>query len=305
MSSIISIENISKKYKKQFALKDLNIEIEKKDIYGLIGKNGAGKSTLLKSLVGMISPTNGKISVQGSHNDYTLALSRNNIGFFIDHSMYPYMNAYENLIYRCKVLGITDAKKEVSRVLDLLKMSGIKKNVKTFSMGMKQRLEIAGALLGYPDIIILDEPLNGLDPEGIFDLKNLILDINRNYDTTFIISSHILSELEVLSNKFSFLHEGILIETLTKEELKKKCQHQLLIKTNDTNKATVILEEKLNTKNYTINAKNEILLSDYVDSPNLVADVIYANDLHLYQLTPYSITLEEFFLKMIGGIQNA
>ena len=305
MSSIISIENISKKYKKQFALKDVNIEIEKKDIYGLIGKNGAGKSTLLKSLVGMISPTNVKISVQGSHNDYTLALSRNNIGFFIDHSMYPYMNAYENLIYRCKVLGITDAKKEVSRVLDLLKMSGIKKNVKTFSMGMKQRLEIAGALLGYPDIIILDEPLNGLDPEGIFDLKNLILDINRNYDTTFIISSHILSELEVLSNKFSFLHEGILIETLTKEELKKKCQHQLLIKTNDTNKATVILEEKLNTKNYTINAKNEILLSDYVDSPNLVADVIYANDLHLYQLTPYSITLEEFFLKMIGGIQNA
>ena len=305
MSSIISIENISKKYKKQFALKDVNIEIEKKDIYGLIGKNGAGKSTLLKSLVGMISPTNGKISVQGSHNDYTLALSRNNIGFFIDHSMYPYMNAYENLIYRCKVLGITDAKKEVSRVLDLLKMSGIKKNVKTFSMGMKQRLEIAGALLGYPDIIILYEPLNGLDPEGIFDLKNLILDINRNYDTTFIISSHILSELEVLSNKFSFLHEGILIETLTKEELKKKCQHQLLIKTNDTNKATVILEEKLNTKNYTINAKNEILLSDYVDSPNLVADVIYANDLHLYQLTPYSITLEEFFLKMIGGIQNA
>ncbi len=305
MSSIISIENISKKYKKQFALKDVNIEIEKKDIYGLIGKNGAGKSTLLKSLVGMISPTNGKISVQGSHNDYTLALSRNNIGFFIDHSMYPYMNAYKNLIYRCKVLGITDAKKEVSRVLDLLKMSGIKKNVKTFSMGMKQRLEIAGALLGYPDIIILDEPLNGLDPEGIFDLKNLILDINRNYDTTFIISSHILSELEVLSNKFSFLHEGILIETLTKEELKKKCQHQLLIKTNDTNKATVILEEKLNTKNYTINAKSEILLSDYVDSPNLVADAIYANGLHLYQLTPYSITLEEFFLKMIGGIQNA
>ena len=305
MSSIISIENISKKYKNQFALKDVNIEIEKKDIYGLIGKNGAGKSTLLKSLVGMISPTNGKISVQGSHNDYTLALSRKNIGFFIDHSMYPYMNAYENLIYRCKALGITDAKKEVSRVLDLLKMSGVKKNVKAFSMGMKQRLEIAGALLGYPDIIILDEPLNGLDPEGIFDLKNLILDINRNYDTTFIISSHILSELEVLSNKFSFLHEGILIETLTKEELKKKCQHQLLIKTNDTNKATVILEEKLNTKNYTINAKNEILLSDYVDSPNLVADAIYANGLHLYQLTPYSITLEEFFLKMIGGIQNA
>jgi ABC superfamily ATP binding cassette transporter, ABC protein len=305
MSSIISIENISKKYKKQFALKDVNIEIEKKDIYGLIGKNGAGKSTLLKSLVGMISPTNGKISVQGSHNDYTLALSRKNIGFFIDHSMYPYMNAYENLIYRCKALGITDAKKEVSRVLDLLKMSGVKKIVKAFSMGMKQRLEIAGALLGYPDIIILDEPLNGLDPEGIFDLKNLILDINRNYDTTFIISSHILSELEVLSNKFSFLHEGILIETLTKEELKKKCQHQLLIKTNDTNKATVILEEKLNTKNYTINAKNEILLSDYVDSPNLVADAIYANGLHLYQLTPYSITLEEFFLKMIGGIQNA
>ncbi|EFM38602.1 ABC transporter, ATP-binding protein [[Eubacterium] yurii subsp. margaretiae ATCC 43715] len=305
MSSIISIENISKKYKNQFALKDVNIEIEKKDIYGLIGKNGAGKSTLLKALVGMISTTNGKISVQGSHNDYTLALSRKNIGFFIDHSMYPYMNAYENLIYRCKVLGITDAKKEVTRVLDLLKMSGIKKNVKTFSMGMKQRLEIAGALLGYPDIIILDEPLNGLDPEGIFDLKNLILDINRNYDTTFIISSHILSELEVLSNKFSFLHEGILIETLTKEELRKKCQQQLLIRTNDTKRTTVILEEKLNIKNYTINAKSEILLSDYVDMPHLVADALYANGLHLYQLTPYSITLEEFFLKMIGGIQNA
>lgn len=305
MSSIISIENISKKYKHQFALKDVNIQVEKKDIYGLIGKNGAGKSTLLKILVGMISPTNGKISIQGSENEYTLALSRKNMGFFIDHSMYPYMNAYDNLIYRCKTLGITDAKKEVSRVLDLLKMSGIKKNVKTFSMGMKQRLEIAGALIGYPDIIILDEPLNGLDPEGIFDLKNLISEINRNYDTTFIISSHILSELEVLSNKFSFLHEGRIIETLTKDELKKKCQHQLLIKTNDTKITTVILEEKLNTTNYSINEKNEILLSDYVDTPDIVADAVYANGLHLYQLTPYSITLEEFFLNMIGGMKNA
>ena len=255
MSCIISIENISKKYKNQFALKDVNIQVEKKDIYGLIGKNGAGKSTLLKILVGMISPTNGKISIQGSENAYTLALSRKNMGFFIDHSMYPYMNAYDNLIYRCKTLGITDAKKEVSRVLDLLKMSGIKKN--------------------------------------------------GNYDNTFIISSHILSELEVLSNKFSFLHEGRIIETLTKDELKKKCQHQLLIKTNDTKITTVILEEKLNTTNYSINEKNEILLSDYVDTPDIVADAVYANGLHLYQLTPYSITLEEFFLNMIGGMKNA
>lgn len=304
MNSIIKVENLSKVYKTFYALKDLSLDVMQGDIYGLIGKNGAGKSTLLKAISGIIPATYGSISIQNSQNEQQLRLSRKNMRFFIDKSLFPYLSAYENLSYRCKIDGIQNEKQEILRVLDALKLKNIKKPVKTYSMGMKQRLEIASCLMGYPDIILLDEPLNGLDPEGIHDLKNLIIDINKNYGTTFIISSHILSELEVMSTKFGFLDSGMLIKQLSHEELEDECKQQLIVKADDTKKATIILEQILNTHNYSVNSNNEILLLDYVDEPQKVADALYENGLHLQKLHLNSITLEEFFLKMIGGRTN-
>lgn len=304
MNPIIQIENVSKKYKHFFALKDVSLNIKKGDIYALIGKNGAGKSTLLKSIVGTISPTYGNISIQDSSNEKELALSRKNVKFFIERSMFAYLNAYENLRYRCKIDNIKYYDDEIQRVLDAVKLSYSKKPVKSYSMGMKQRLEIASCLIGHPDIIILDEPLNGLDPEGIHDLKNLIIETNRNYGTTFIISSHILSELEIISNNFGFLDEGMLIKNLTYDELQKECKKQLIIKTDDTKKTTFVLEQVLKTHNYTINSNQDIIMLDYVDEPQTVADAIYSSNLHLQKLYTNSLTLEEFFLKMIGEYKN-
>lgn len=301
MEYIIEVENLSKRYKHNFALKDVNLKIGKGDIHGLIGKNGAGKSTLLKSIVGIIKPTYGNIKVQGSEDENQLRLSRKNINFFIEKSLFPYLDAYKNLSYVCKMQGIENEKQEIFRVLELVKLDAVSKPVKTYSMGMKQRLEIASCLIGYPDIIILDEPLNGLDPEGIHDLKNIIIDINKNYETTFLISSHILSELEIISTNFSFLNEGRLIKEVTSKELQKECKKQLLIKTNDVKKTTIILEQELKTTNYSVNHKGEIILSDFVDEPQIVADMVYANGLSLQKLQTHSLTLEEFFLKMIGG----
>lgn len=305
MDTIIKVENLSKKYKNNFALKDVSLSIKKGSIYGLIGKNGAGKSTLLKAIVGTINPTYGNIRIQDSNNHKELVLARKNVSFFIEKSMFPFLNAQKNLSYVCKIQGIKDEKKEINRVLDLVKLNAGKKPFRTYSMGMKQRLEIAASMIGYPDIIILDEPLNGLDPEGIHDLKNIILDINKNFGTTFLISSHILSELEIISTHFSFLDEGHLIKEVTHSQLQKECQKQLLIKPDDTKKATIVLEQVLNTVNYSINANDEIIMSDFVDEPQKVADAIYANGLHLQKLQTHSLTLEEFFLKMIGGRNNA
>ena len=304
MNPIIQIENVSKKYKHFFALKDVSLSIKKGDIYALIGKNGAGKSTLLKSIVGTISPTYGNISIQDSSNEKELALSRKNVKFFIEKSMFAYLNAYENLRYRCKIDNIKYYDDEIQRVLDAVKLSYSKKPVKSYSMGMKQRLEIASCLIGHPDIIILDEPLNGLDTEGIHDLKNLIIETNRNYGTTFIISSHILSELEIISNNFGFLDEGMLIKNLTYDELQKECKKQLIIKTDDTKKTTFVLEQVLKTHNYIISSNQDIIMLDYVDEPQTVADAIYSSNLHLQKLYTNSLTLEEFFLKMIGEYKN-
>lgn len=301
MKEILKTENLTKKYKKNTALDSVDFTLMQGEIYGLIGRNGAGKSTFLGIITGAVRLGSGILEIQGMKGRRNVIRARRNIGFMLEPNFYAYLTAEENLKYICKVRGISDVDSEIKRVLELLGLYGNKKNIKSYSMGMKQRLGIAAALLGNPDIVILDEPINGLDPQGIMDFRNIVTDIHKAQGTTFIISSHILAELGIMATKFGFLEKGRLIKEMTDKELAAACENQLIVKTDNQEKAVVILEDKLNIKNYKVNGNNEIVLSDYIDNPQTVSDTLYENGLHILTIKSQSITLEEFFFNLIGG----
>ena len=240
--NVITLSNIRKSYGKHEVLKGVDLTIEKGKIYGLIGKNGSGKSTIFKVILGLSDFTSGEIKV-GNEGD-TLEQGRSRIGFLIGNNYFPYANARTNLEYYARLKGIKD-KKEIDRVLELVGLKGVKTRVKGYSLGMRQRLGIANALLGNPEIIILDEPTNGLDPQGIADIRNLIKRVNEEYGTTVIVSSHILGELQSTADRFAILNEGIIVKTLDQEELTSPDRTvDLKIKTEDFERAKEVLAKE-------------------------------------------------------------
>jgi ABC-2 type transport system ATP-binding protein len=218
-TTMVATHELRKDYGGFTALHDVSLTVRPGDIYGLVGRNGAGKTTLFKVLMGLAKPSGGSISLLGQSGNLNRA--RRDVGFMINTAAYPYLGARENLEYLARVKGITD-KGEVERVLELISLAGERKPFKAFSMGMKQRLGLGAALLGRPRLVILDEPINGLDPTGIADIRRIILEANRVDGTTFIVSSHILSELDMVATRFGILEQGRLLEELTREELHAK-----------------------------------------------------------------------------------
>lgn len=239
--SIITLENIDKHYGKHEVLKGVNLDIKKGQIYGLVGKNGAGKSTIFKVILGLSDYTSGKLHV-GDEND-SIEVGRSKIGFLIGNNYFPYADAKHNLEYYARLKGIKD-KQEVDRVLQLVGLHGVKTKVKGFSLGMKQRLGIANAMLGNPEVLILDEPTNGLDPQGIADIRKLVQHLNEEYGITVIISSHILGELQNTAHEFAILNNGQIVKVLTQEELTSdENTVQLKIDKSDMERAVAILKE--------------------------------------------------------------
>lgn len=300
MSVMIQTQNLTKTYGKYAAVNDVSLTVEKGDIYGLIGKNGAGKSTLFKVLMGLSDPNGGSITIMGGSSRKGLNEGRKHVGFMIGTNFFAYLSAYDNLEYFRKLKGIVD-KNEINRVLKMVDLHGVKKPFKTFSMGMKQRLGIANALMGNPDVVILDEPVNGLDPQGIADFRKLIQRLNREYGITFIVSSHILGELGLMATRFGFIHQGRLVEEITAQGLHEKTRSSLYLGVNDAAQATTLLEEKLQTKQYRVLDQNSILLNEYINESQKVAKVMIENGLDVYQLKINETTLEDYFLNLIGG----
>ncbi len=214
--SIISLRGIQKSYGKHQVLHNITLDIQKCDIFGLIGRNGAGKTTLFKVLLGLSDFEGGTLEIAGESND--LSIGRKKIGFLIGSNFLPYMNARQNLEYYRTLKGIKD-KKEIDRVLEIVGLKGVKTPYGKYSLGMKQRLGIANALMGMPEILILDEPTNGLDPQGIADVRELIIRLKEEYGLTIIVSSHILSELQNTANRFGIIHGGTLADVITQEDL--------------------------------------------------------------------------------------
>lgn len=297
---VLKTNNLTKQYNKNVVLDNVNITIKKGDIYGLIGRNGAGKTTLMKIITTLASPTSGTFELFNtcSEND-ELFDNKKRVGSLIEYpAFYPNLSAYDNLKYYIIQRGIVD-KNQINKVLELVNLTGTgKKKVKTFSLGMKQRLGIALAILNSPDFVILDEPINGLDPIGISEHRDTFKKLSDN-GITLLISSHILSELYLLANEFGFLENGKLIKELSKEELDLECSKCLVIKIDDSKKVSVLLEKELNTNNYKVINNEEIRVYDYTDDSDKVSDVLVNNKIKIKGFYESGISLEEYFKEII------
>ena len=235
---IVCLEHVVKHYGSHQVLKDVDLSINKGDIFGLVGKNGAGKTTMFKTILGL-SDYKGKITINGK----TGPQSRSNVGFFIGKNFFDYMTAEQNLNYYCTLKGVKD-KGEIQRVLKLVGLDGVTSKYKDYSLGMTQRLGIANALLGHPEILILDEPVNGLDPQGIADVRNLMKKLNEEEGMTIIISSHILGELEHTAVRFGIVNEGVMAAEITEEDLQKRSKSvNITVNAEDATKAQQLLQD--------------------------------------------------------------
>ena len=232
--AVIKLENVYKAYGKHEVLKGVNMQVNRGDIYGLVGRNGAGKTTIFKMILGLSEVNSGSISIEGSTGKKELEKNRGKIGFLVGCRFYNYLSAEKNLMYFATVKGIP--RKETVGLGD------VKKPVKSFSLGMQQRLGIANAILGNPDILILDEPTNGLDPQGIADIRNLVKRLRDEYNMTVIVSSHILGELEHTADRFGIINEGVVVKEITQQDLQEN-QPAVEIAVSDLEKARRVLEE--------------------------------------------------------------
>lgn len=296
---VLKTTNLTKKYKDFIALNDANITINKGDIYGLIGRNGAGKTTLMKVITTLTNKTSGEFYLFNK-DDSNLSETKRRIGCLIENpAFFENLTAYQNLKYYAIQKGIVDYS-QIDKVLALVKLSDDKnKKFKNFSLGMKQRLGIAFAMLDNPDFVILDEPINGLDPIGISELRETLKKLNEESDITMLISSHILSELYLLANKFCFIEKGKIIKELTKEELDSECSRAIVIKTNEIKETCLVLESVLNTTNYKVIDKNEIRLYDYLDNSGKVNKVLAKKDINIISIYESGISLEDYFKSIV------
>lgn len=302
---ILKTNNLSKQYKQHVALKDINISIQKGEIYGFIGQNGAGKSTMLRLVTGLAFPTSGSIELFHNAASSELTEAQKRIAAIIEQpALFQNMTAYENLEVHRLQKGIP-GRECIEKTLDLVGLEGTgKKKVRNFSLGMKQRLGLAVALLSDPEFLILDEPTNGLDPMGIVELRELIKRLNREKGLTVLISSHILSELHQLATKFGIIHQGILLEELTAKELDEKCKQHLQIKVDNTTRGATILEEKLATTNFEVMPDGTIRLYSYLDDVRNVSKSLTDNGLIIEHLSQNGDSLESYFSRIVGGADN-
>ena len=243
MSEILKTERLTNTYGKSIAVNKVSVTVQQGDIYGLIGKNGAGKTTFMRMVLGLASPDNGQIELFGKTD---LEQQRKHIGSLIEEpGGYPGISARDNLEIIRRAQGITD-KAVTDHMLELVGLeSAGKKKVKNFSMGMKQRLGLAIALIRRPDFLILDEPINGLDPSGIREIRDLLLKLNQEEQVTVLISSHILGELSKIATRYGILRDGVLVEEIAAKQLDVTCRRYLQLTVDDAQRTAVILAEKL------------------------------------------------------------
>ncbi|OSA72507.1 bacitracin ABC transporter ATP-binding protein [Clostridium botulinum] len=299
---ILNTTNLSKKYKKDFVVSSVNISIKRGEIYGFIGENGAGKTTFIRMITGLVAPTNGEIKLFSREKGDELDNVRKRIGALIERpAFYPYMTAYENLEAFRIEKGIP-GKECIDKILKSVGLYEDKnKKLKNFSLGMKQKLALAIALLGDPEFLILDEPINGLDPMGIKEVRELLKKLNKEKNITMLISSHILGELYQLATCYGIIHKGKLMEQITLKELDEKCKRSLSIKVDDVNKAATILETELSTNNFKVLLDGTIRLYDYVDNSRLVSSTLTKANIIIDQIMPNDSNLEEYFINLVGG----
>lgn len=302
MEFVLQTDNLTKVYGKNKVVDGVSMHVKKGDIYGFIGKNGAGKTTFMRMAAGLAAPTTGSIRLFESEE---LEKQRIKIGTLIENpGVYNSLTAKENLEIIRRTYGITDK----NAVDEMLEFVGLKdthnKKVKNFSMGMKQRLGLAIALLRSPDFLILDEPINGLDPAGIKEIRELLLKLNQEKNMTILISSHILGELSKIATRYGIIREGVLIEEFNSNELEERCRrcHKLVV--SDTGKAVQILEDKLNILTYDVPEENIIRIFDHLEETAKINRSLIEEGIDVKESYLAGQDLEGYFMDLLGGEKN-
>ncbi len=304
MEYVLTADSISKHYRKAKALDGLNMKVPKGAIYGFVGKNGAGKTTLIRLICGLQKPTSGEFTIYGIKNsDKNICKSRQRMGAIVETpSIYLNMTAEENLKQQYLILGLPS----YDGIKDLLELVGLsdtgKKKAKNFSLGMRQRLGIAIALAGNPDFLVLDEPINGLDPQGIVEIRELILKLNREKKITILISSHILDELSKLATHYGFIDRGRIVKEISAEELEAACRKCIRAEVTEPNALARVLDEM--GISYKFISDN---VADIFAKPNITQLTLSLADkgCEIISVKEHDESLESFYIELVGGEGNA
>ncbi len=302
MEYILETEGLTKTYSGKEAAKDINIHIRKGDIYGLIGRNGAGKTTIMRMLSGLSRPSAGTYRICGKDGAEKMKYMRK-VGVLIEHpGLYPNRSAAENLKIKCIGMGA-----DTKCVPELLKTVGLentgKKEAGSFSLGMRQRLGIALALVGDPELIILDEPINGLDPQGIVEVRKTLERLRREKGITIMISSHILDELGKLANRYGIIHEGRLIDEFSIDDLHERCEQYILIN-SDNNDGVIKALHGIGITKAETDDDGFVRVSERIDESALMAKTVINANIALKEIYFKNFSLEDYYLSVTGGNHN-
>ena len=296
MEYIIETEGLTKRYGKRLCVINISIHIAKGDIYGFIGRNGAGKTTAMRLILGLARPTSGKIKLFNSDD---LNAQRKKIGSLIEApGLYKRCSALENMKRFSILYGGDD--KEIEELLSFVGLNGVgNKKVGQFSLGMKQRLGIAIALLGNPEVLILDEPVNGLDPAGIKEVRDLLLKLNKEKNVTIMISSHLLDELAKITTKYGIINNGVLVEEIDAQKLMERCKNNIVISCDRLQEAKELLESELKLTNISI-VNDKLHIVDEIESTDEINTLLVKNDFKVHEITINKNSFEDYFIERLG-----
>lgn len=304
MAEILQVSNLGKQYAERWAVKDLNLSINPGEIYGFLGRNGTGKTTTIRMIVGLIKPTTGNIKLFGEPREKSGPVVFNRIAATIEYpGLYPNLTARENLLYYARVRGIQET--QIDDVLTLFGlMDAADRVARGFSLGMKQRLGLARAMLHQPELLILDEPTNGLDPAGIKEIRESIRRINQERNVTIMLSSHILSEVEQVSTRVGIIHKGNFVDEFTLQDFHRQSEQYLHIGVSNTEHACRILKEKLGIIHCQTAPANTLRVTDTNSNAATINRTLIENGIDVTHLSAFKETLEDRFMRLTGGIAD-
>lgn len=299
---ILETKELTRKFGNQTAVNAINLHVPKGRIYGLLGRNGAGKTTTLRMIMGLVKPTSGEIEIFGKNAQQSAKQVYTRIGSIIETpGFYQNLTGSENLEILARLRGIhrSDAVQYALSRVGLNKEP--RKIVSQYSLGMKQRLGIAAAIMHEPELLILDEPTNGLDPIGIQEMRNFLVSLCEEKHVTIIISSHILSEIEQLANNIGIIHEGRLLEEITLEELRKRNRKHVEFQVTNDKKAVMLMERHFGISDYEVHEKGNIRVYSHLGEQGKLNKVFVENDIEVLKINTSEDKLEDYFVKLIGG----
>lgn len=303
--NVFETSHLKKSYGKKAVLKDVNLTVREGEIYGLIGKNGAGKTTLMRILLGLTAPTDGEIKINGSSSKDALAYERRKVGAIVDSpSLFLHLSAMENM----KAFGYELGERDQNTLKNLMRKVGLDPEnptkVKNYSLGMKQRLAIAVSLIANPSILVLDEPVNGLDPAGIFEVREILQYLNREEKITIIISSHILSELAKLATSYGIMDDGKIVKEMRGSDLEEMCRPYIKLVVCDLKTALNVIVENYHAHDFEILPYNTLAIYDLSrEIPDVVKLFTDAN-VPIMNVTMCQGDLESTFIALMGGLHD-